>query len=158
MGRFPAQGPGVSALLPTHAVRILDSGASIEKASVLERLSRLPGGCPQSLSIYVLFAETAEGQVPVYIGKADLPLIRWGQHLDGWLAGSGVYSDWRLALLDDQGRARTNLCLLIVPGAVISRPPKPGFPKTVGSVEYQLVGLAADAYPGKLLNHEGVGR
>ncbi|MBA4189526.1 MAG: hypothetical protein C0467_16175 [Planctomycetaceae bacterium] len=144
--------------LPTRAVRILDSGSILEKASVQQRLSTLSGNCPNTFSIYVLFSETTEGLVPVYIGKADQPLVRWGQHLDGWLAGSGVYGGWRRALLDDQGKARTALTLLVVPGTDITRPPIPGFPTTVGAVEYQLVGLAGDAYPGRLLNHEGVGR
>lgn len=47
---------------------------------------------------------------------------------------------------------------MVVPEDAISASPIPGFPTSVGSVEYQLVALAQDAFPGTLLNREGVGR
>jgi hypothetical protein len=145
-------------LLTTHAVRILDAGTPLQKGPVLERLGGLVGESRQSQSIYVLFVETEAGKVPVYVGRADAPLVRWGQHLDGWLSGVGPYARWRGSLLDERGRAREALTLLVVPVESIARPPIPGFPTSVGSVEYQLVALAEDAYPGRLLNHEGKGR
>ena len=53
---------------------------------------------------------------------------------------------------DRDGRAAADLTLLVVPVAAITRPPIPGFPVTLGAVEYQLVGLVQDAHPGRLLN------
>jgi hypothetical protein len=100
-----------------------------------------------------------EGEAtPVYIGKTDDPMVRWRQHLDGWASGTGSYARWRQTLLDAEGRVRCPLTLLVVPAGAIVRAPLPGFPTTVGSVEYQLVGLAADTFPGRLLNSEGQGR
>ena len=40
----------------------------------------------------------------------------------------------------------------------IKFPPIPGFPVSVGSIEYQLISLAADAFDSSLLNSEGVAR
>jgi hypothetical protein len=93
-----------------------------------------------------------------FLGKTDDPMARWRQHLDGWASGTGSYARWRQALLDAEGRVRYPLTLLVVSAVAIVRAPLPGFPTTVGSVEYQLVGLAADAFPGRLLNSEGQGR
>jgi len=47
---------------------------------------------------------------------------------------------------------------MVVPQDAIIAPPIPGFPTSVGSVEYQLVALAQDAFARTLLNREGVGR
>jgi hypothetical protein len=141
-------------LLPDHSVRLFARLAPLDPAASLTRLSDLPS-VP---SVYVLLADIGGEATPVYIGKADDPGIRWRQHLDGWVRGTGSYARWRQALLTTDGRVRYDLTLLVVPAGAISRPPLPGFPATVGSVEYQLVGLAADAYPGCLLNHEGQGR
>jgi hypothetical protein len=136
------------------AVRLLGRAEPLDKDLALGRLKDLTTG----LAVYLLFVEEKDGLAPVYIGRADDTLVRWGQHLDGWLAGKRSYAAWRRKLLDADGRALANLLLLVVPASAITQPPIPGFPCTVGSVEYQLVGLAEDAFPGRLLNHEGKGR
>jgi hypothetical protein len=141
-------------LLPRFAVGLLQPGEQLEQEVALERLRETTGLCAAGPSVYVLFADL----VPVYIGRTDDVLGRWEQHLKGWAAGTKSYARWRQALLSPDGSARFALVLLVVPAGAITRPPIPGFPSTAGSVEYQLVGLAADAYPGRLLNHEGRGR
>jgi hypothetical protein len=141
-------------LLPQFSVRLLNPGEPLEQAVALGRLRQRPELCGAGPSVYVLFADL----VPVYIGRTDDVLGRWEQHLKGWAAGTKSYARWRQALLNTDGSARFALVLLVVPATAITRPPIPGFPTTAGSVEYQLVGLAADAYPGRLLNHEGRGR
>ena len=146
------------AFLPQHSAPILTRGMPVGRELALERIARMPAGCPAGSSVYVLLAETVEGPVPVYIGKADSPLRRWRQHLEGWCLGTRSYAKWREVLLDPDGLARDDLTLLIVPATSIDRPPIPGFPMTIGAVEYQLVGLAEGAYPGRLLNDEGRGR
>jgi hypothetical protein len=141
-------------LIGQFAVRLLGRTEPLDKALALDRLKDVPTG----LSVYLLFVEEKEGLVPVYIGRTDDTLGRWDQHLDGWLAGKRSYAAWRQKLLDAEGRANANLLLLVVPASAITQPPIPGFPTTAGAVEYQLVGLAEAAFPGRLLNHEGKGR
>jgi hypothetical protein len=145
-GRFP----------PSLTHRILRAGDALD---VERSVASLPPG-PEvgESSVYVLFGEDGEGRVPLYVGKSDAPRSRWETHLKSFAQGEGVYRKWRQALLDGAGTARFDLWLLIVPASRITAPPIPGFPVTVGSVEYQLVALAADAFPGRLLNSEGRGR
>jgi hypothetical protein len=143
-------------LLPEHSFRLFEPLEPFDPKVAMTRLATLPA----APSIYVLLADMDGEVTPVYIGKADrsTPGVRWQQHLDDWKRGTGSYARWREALLDREGRVRYALTLLVVPAEAIVRPPLPGFPSTVGSVEYQLVGLAADAFPGRLLNSEGQGR
>lgn len=143
-------------LLPDRSVRLFEALDSFDPKAATARLA----GLPSSPSVYVLFADIDGEVTPVYVGKADRlsPGERWRQHLDGWARGTGPYGRWREALLDAEDRVRHDLILLVVPAVAIVNPPLPGFPTTIGSVEYQLVGLAADAFPGRLLNNEGRGR
>jgi hypothetical protein len=145
-----------ASFLPDHSCRLFDPLAPLDPEAAMARLARLP----TTPSVYVLLADIDGEATPVYIGKADrsTPGVRWQQHLDAWKRGTGSYARWREALLDAQGRVRYALTLLVVPAEAIVSPPLPGFPTTIGSVEYQLVGLAADAFPGRLLNSEGQGR
>lgn len=145
-------------LLPVYSVRLFGRGDLVDRAVGVASLGGLPSACRECPAVYILFADSTAGPVPVYVGKADDALTRWAQHLDGWTAGRGSYARWRRELLDEGGRCRDDLFLLIVPRAAITHPPIAGLPATVGAVEYQLVALAEDAYPGWLLNHEGRGR
>lgn len=96
---------------------------------------------------------------PAYIGKTRTPATRWNQHLTALGQGEGHYARWRQRFLrEGHETVRFDLDLLVVGEAHIAFPPLPGFPTTIGAVEYQLVGLAADAYPLRLLNHEGQAR
>lgn len=140
--------------LPSHTVCLFDRLSRFDRTTAISRLANLP----TKPSIYILFVTEQDCFVPVYIGKADSPLLRWGQHLEGWSKGAGSYARWRAALLDTDGRANADLTLLVIPLDEIKQPPIPGFPVSLGTVEYQLVGLASDAFPGRLLNSEGRGR
>ncbi|MDR7236526.1 hypothetical protein [Neobacillus drentensis] len=71
------------------------------------------------------------------------------------LKEKGSYLEWKNLLIDELDIAKHALILLIIPDNEIVTPPIPNFPKTVGSVEYQLVSLVSDAYPDTLLNNEG---
>lgn len=143
-------------LLPEHSFQLFEPLEPLDPMVAMDRLASLPA----APSVYVLFADIERKVTPVYVGKADrsTPSDRWRQHLDGWVRGTGSYAHWRETLLEADGKVRYNLTLLVVPEVALIRPPLPGFPCTIGSVEYQLVGLAADAFPGWLLNHEGQGR
>jgi hypothetical protein len=141
-------------LLSDYSIRLFDRHTSFDPSAASLRLATVPAVS----SIYVLLADINGEVTPLYVGKAEDPLARWRQHLDGWMRGSGSYARWREALLDAEERTRYELTLLVVPAEAITFPPIPGFPTTVGSVEYQLVGLASDAFPGHLLNSEGQGR
>jgi hypothetical protein len=112
------------------------------------------------LYLYILLIRNADEVIPLYIGKASSPRDRW---MNGHLrnlrkACGGVkptgYSKWVKALEKAEGGAY----LFCVHESAIKYPPIPGFPKTVGSIEYQLISLAGDAFPGRMLNSEGVGR
>lgn len=143
-------------LLADNSCRLFEPLEPLDSKVAMARLASLP----VAPSVYLLLADIDGDLTPVYIGKADRsnPSTRWQQHLDGWVRGTSSYARWRNALLDEAGRVRYALTLLVVPADAIENPPLPGFPRTIGSVEYQLVGLAADAFPGRLLNSEGQGR
>lgn len=138
-------------LLPKHSFHLCEPFAPLDPNTLMARLA----GLPVTSSIYILFANIGGEATPVYIGKADDPSVRWRQHIDGWIRGTRSYARWRKNLIDTDDRVRYDVTLLVVPAEAIVNPPLPGFPTTVGSVEYQLVGLASDAFPGRLLNCEG---
>ena len=140
---------------PAHRACLAAAGEPVVRQRALLAIASLPRAGWGAETIYVLLAETATGSVPAYVGRAADPLARWTQHLAGLERGRGAYARWRRALLDAQGHAVHGLRLLVVPVSEVTAPPLPGFPVTVGALEYQLVGLAVDAYPGRLLNHEG---
>ncbi|WP_375790304.1 hypothetical protein [Paenibacillus agricola] len=89
-----------------------------------------------------------------YIGKSKTPVRRWNSHIKNLNIGKSSYSKWKIYLLDNN-RANYDCILMVIPEVAISEPPIKGFPKTIGSIEYQLVSLASDAYPDTLLNKEG---
>lgn len=140
--------------IPARIIKLLDRLSPFNPATMLARL----GGLSLEPSVYVLFSAEYGQDVPVYVGQASNPVSRWNGHIEGLRKGQKSYARWRAALFDTEGRAVAALTLLVVPVAAITRPPIPGFPVTMGAVEYQLVGLAQDAYPGRLLNSEGRGR
>lgn len=132
-----------------------------EPAITLEAKTALLGCDSDIVHLYVLYiGDSANMLKPLYIGKADSPAKRWLQgHLPKLrraATGSdqGSYGRWWHALQD----ADTEVRLFVIAEPDIQYPPIPGFPKTVGSIEYQLIALATDAFPGVLLNYEGVGR
>ncbi|NUU56917.1 hypothetical protein HP548_22810 [Paenibacillus taichungensis] len=63
-----------------------------------------------------------------------------------------MYKEWRTLLLDDAGIFKYKVGLFIVADSVLSHLPIPGFPCTIGSVEYQHMSLISDTYPNGLLN------
>jgi hypothetical protein len=140
--------------LPDYSFRLFAALEQLDPKAAMGRLTCLPAAA----SVYVLLADINGERTPVYVGKAADPLVRWQQHFEGWVRGTGSYARWRRALLDADGRVLYDLTLLVVPAGIIVSPPLPGFPCTIGSVEYQLVSLAADAFSGRLLNSEGQGR
>ena len=107
-----------------------------------------------SMCVYLL-VEAGPEVVTRYIGKTNDPAARWKAHLAALAAGLNGYGLWRQALLDERGLARADLDLIVIEQGEILEPPLAGFPTTIGSIEYPLVGLAQDAHPGQLLNHEG---
>jgi hypothetical protein len=113
------------------------------------------------MRLYVVCLGDPEGEAAVaYVGKSADPWARWnGGHLRNLRAAvkgakrSG-YASWvRLFESSDE-----TIHLVCVSESRIEFPPIPRFPKTVGSVEYQLVSLAYDCFPEYLLNREGVAR
>jgi hypothetical protein len=129
------------------------SGRSIDPRTVLRSISMIVHAAARDEWLYVLVADE-KPPVPLYVGRSALPVQRWQSHLAGLLRGTGGYARWREAILDPEGRARFDLGLVLVSASSIKDAPIPGFPSSVGAVEYQLVSLASDAY-GRLLNVEG---
>jgi hypothetical protein len=121
-----------------------------------EFLGRLPVG---PMYVYLLGVERGEEFRPLYIGKSNDPKGRWTQgHLRGLRRAQrgegGSYVRW----LQTVTQAHPRPLLICIAENEIQFPPIPGFPVSGGSVEYQLISLVTDAYPGTLLNHEGVPR
>jgi hypothetical protein len=105
--------------------------------------------------IYLLCSKNDDELIPVYIGKSINPPNRWKSHIVKLLEGRGSYTRWKNFLLTENETAKESITLLIIPENEIVSSPIPNFPKTIGSVEYQLVSLVSDAYPNTLLNKEG---
>ncbi|MEA4884517.1 MAG: hypothetical protein VB144_12845 [Clostridia bacterium] len=93
--------------------------------------------------------------IPLYIGKTHDLLGRWSTHVGSLNAGKGSYSNWRRTIPDASGKTRMGLYLMAIPQSAVKAPAIPGFPTTIGSLEYQIISLSGDAYPGELLNEEG---
>jgi hypothetical protein len=112
------------------------------------------------LYLYMLLAKSLHECYPLYIGKTTSPRKRWLQghlrHLRQARSGAqvGSYSRWVQVLETLEGQAY----LFCIHECAITSAPLPGFPMTIGSIEYQLVSLASDAFPGRLFNSEGRGR
>jgi hypothetical protein len=97
---------------------------------------------------------------PLYIGKTSSPSSRWLQgHLRGLRkAAAGFTKSHYQGWIEVLREVPTEVYLACIAQENIIRSPIPGFPTTVGSIEYQLIALAADAFPRYLLNYEGVAR
>ena len=67
---------------------------------------------------------------------------------------TGSYVKW-VELLDKVDMSPFILC---IQEDDVSFPPIPGFPITIGAIEYQLISLAADSFSEYLLNQEGAAR
>ncbi|MGY2894337.1 hypothetical protein ACVWZX_002353 [Deinococcus sp. UYEF24] len=135
------------------------AGEPIDRRRFLARVVSLTGQQRDDEYIYMLLERRPSEETPAYIGRATSPMRRWMQHLTGLARGEGSYARWRTRLLrEGHETTRFDLELLVVGETHLLFPPLPDFPVTVGAVEYQLVGLAADAYPLRLLNHEGQSR
>lgn len=145
----------LSAHMKAPLITLLDLGEIVKRQQMLHRIGKLASHLPNEICIYVLLTRIAGLNVPIYVGKSDRLMHRWRSHLNGIQRGSGRYSKWRRLLFDNEGKARYETMLMVVPSSHIEEPPIPGFPKTVGSVEYQLVSLISDAYPNTFLNVEG---
>lgn len=141
----------VQAWLRAHeAYRVpLHSGGELEARDSTQRLATALGDRGHRDSLYVLVRQDTPLE-PLYIGKSRQPLQRWRSHLRGVQSGQGTYARW-------QPHWDHPLALYVIPGPAISASPIPDFPTTVGSVEYQLIGLCQDAFPNGV-NIDGVAR
>ena len=142
-----------------YSLTFAQQGEPIDRRTVLARLTSLAGRQRAAEYVYVLSERRPQEDTPAYIGKAGSPVTRWSQHLAGLSKGEGSYARWRSRFLrEGHETVRFDMTLLVVGETSIQFPPLPDFPTTIGAVEYQLVGLAADGYPLRLLNHEGQAR
>ena len=133
-------------------------GEVFERRQVQSRIAALVERHSALEYVYVLSERHPDHDIPAYIGKARSPVSRWNQHLTGLTEGRGLYLRWRNRFLKTDNTVQFDLQLLVLGATEIRFPPIPDFPTTVGAVEYQLIGLAQDAYPLPLLNSEGQGR
>ena len=134
------------------------AGEPIDRRRFLGRVSRLAGQQRDDDYVFVLVERRPNEETPAYIGRASRPVDHWMPHLTGLAGGTGRYARWRTRLLrEGHDTARFDLELLVVGQTHLQFPPRPGGATTASSVEEQLLGLAADAYPLRLLNQEGLG-
>ncbi|SDD54878.1 hypothetical protein SAMN05428987_5242 [Paenibacillus sp. CF095] len=127
---------------------------NLEQTVILKQIEQLIEGSLRD-NIYILYIVSELDIVPVYVGRSNNPLNRWKAHFKGLVRGQGLYEKWNSLLLDNAGKFKYEVGLFVVADSVLSQPPIPGVPCTIGSVEYQLVSLISDTYPKTLLNHEG---
>lgn len=111
--------------------------------------------------LYILCTKSGVNTyIPLYIGKTTSPRNRWLQNHLPKLRNAvhspkkGSYSIWVQTIAE----IKHPIHLICIHENSIKYPPIPDFPLTVGSIEYQLISLANDAFPGQLLNFEGVAR
>lgn len=136
-----------------HAAALSEAGRLLDVQEAVRRVSSLVGPQPAGEFVYVLLEQRDE-QVPAYVGKSRTPVRRWTSHLRSLLVGKGSYARWQARLLN-AGLVRYPLTLYVIGQGQVHTPPIPGFPVAIGAVEYQLLGLAEDAYALPLLNVEG---
>ncbi|WP_084047228.1 GIY-YIG nuclease family protein [Deinococcus hopiensis] len=142
-----------------YAALMATGRTPFSRRAVLARVASLAGQQGDAEYVYVLMERRLDEDVPAYVGKAKDPLRRWSQHLSGLEQGEGSYARWRRRLLrEGHHEARFDLHLYVVGQSHVAFAPLPDFPSTIGSVEYQLIGLAAGAFPLPLLNVEGQAR
>lgn len=139
----------LDAWLSLHAAHRLPlhDGGALDSAACLNRLRAGQPGAQDS--VYVL-VRRSEPTMPLYIGRAANPLVRWRTRLSELRRARPRYQRWAVLFRDP-------LDLYVVPATRMQGPPIPSFPVTAGAVESQLISLAQDAVPG-LLNRDGVGR
>ncbi len=142
-----------------HSLTFAQQGEPIDRRTVLARLTSLAGRQRSPEYVYILSERRPGEDTPAYIGKTQSPVTRWSQHLAGLSKGEASYARWRSRFLrEGHETVRFDMTLLVMGETSIQFPPLPDFPTTIGAVEYQLVGLAADGYPLRLLNDEGQSR
>lgn len=134
------------------------AGEPIDRRRFLARVASLAGHQRDDEYVYLLMERRPSEDTPAYIGRATSPMRRWMEHLTGLARGTDRYARWRTRLLrEGHETSRFDLELLVVGDTHVLFPPMPGYSSDIGAVEDQLIGLAADAYPLRLLNHEGQG-
>lgn len=148
-----AHAPGNSAAL--FASRAPDFTLTAEAVMLLQRPK-----ATLAMSLYIVYLGIpCAPTIPVYVGKAANLWQRWNTgHLRGIRQAhrtqTGRYTRW-WTLFDLYPEQIHLICLHETD---ILFAPLPDFPTGVGAVEYQLIALAADAYPDTCLNSEGVAR
>ena len=131
------------------------AGEPIDRRRFLARVASLAGQQRDDDYVYLLLERRPSEETPAYIGRAVSPMRRWMEHLTGLAKGTGSYARWRTRLLrEGHETTRFDLEVLVVGETHLHFPPLPSAPATVTAVE-QLVGLAANAYPLRLLDPEG---
>ena len=141
----------------SFATALSGAGQPLNVKEAVERIAHLVGKQGSAEYIYLLVEQQDGEEVPAYIGKSKTPVSRWTSHLKNLLVGEKSYGRWQARLLDE-GQVRQPLGLYVIGQDQVQSPPIPGFPMTIGAIEYQLIGLAADAFVPRLLNSEGQAR
>ncbi|MBB6099715.1 hypothetical protein HNR42_003173 [Deinobacterium chartae] len=141
----------------TYSTWLATAGQPIDPRVATERIARLADAQRSPEYLYVLTECAASKEIPAYIGKSRTPARRWSSHLQHLARGEKGYARWQRRLLE-QGRAVCDLKLYVIGQHQVQAPPLEGFPTTIGALEYQLIGLAADAFTVRLLNSEGQAR
>ena len=142
------------------------AGERIDRRRFLARVASLAGQQRSGDYVYLLLERRPNEETPAYIGRAASPMRRWMEHLSGLaagagpagtgLAGTGPYARWRTRLLrEGHETTRFDLEVLVVGETYLQFPPLPGGASTISAVADQLAGLAADAYPLRLLDLAG---
>jgi hypothetical protein len=113
------------------------------------------------MALYIVcLGDPEAGPAIAYVGKASDTWRRWNNgHMRklreaARAASRSSYTRWVQLF---EGTAEP-ISLIRLGESQILFPPIAGFPLTAGAVEYQLIALAQDCFPGRLLNREGAAR
>lgn len=141
----------------SYAITLSEAGQPLRVMEAVKGIAGLVSKQGSTEYIYLLVEQQAGEVVPAYIGKSKNPVRRWTTHLKNLQVGEKAYGRWQARLLDE-GQVRHPLKLYVIGQDQVHGPPIPNFPTTIGAIEYQLIGLAADAFVPRLLNLEGQAR
>lgn len=141
-----------------NTINICKAGNKIDKNLVLNQIQTQYMTKDKHEWIYILTVKKDNNDIPLYIGKTNSPYNRWKSHIENIEnieKNKGLYKRWTQVLYNPNKTAIEDLYITLVPQSDISKPPIPGFPISIGAIEYQLISIASDVYPQYLLNKEG---
>ncbi|MFC4455674.1 GIY-YIG nuclease family protein [Deinococcus sonorensis] len=132
---------------------LANAGEPMVRGRMLAQLTSLTGRQQDPEYICLLMEQRLGDETPAHIGRTRTPGRYWSDHLRGLLAAQGEYARWRRRLLrEGHDTVRYDLHLYVIGQRHVAFAPQPDGPVSAEAVERQLVALATEGFPLRLLN------